>query len=105
MTFPKLIRYDADTWLVMRTDPVLPKAVIQRVHGVDGDRYLLIKWDTEPGKRMLVGVHEPLEKANGLVLYDNPANGKPGRPGCPKYQGPLGAHRHAQDQPGPIALD
>lgn len=85
MTFPKPIRYDADTWLVMRTDPVLPKAVIQRVHGVDGDRYLLIKWDIEPGNRMLVGVHESLEKANGLVLYDAPQAEKPGAPTGPTH--------------------
>ena len=28
MPFPKPIRYDVDTWLCMRTDPVLPKAAI-----------------------------------------------------------------------------
>lgn len=80
MAFPKPIRYDVDTWLCMRTDPVLPKAVIQRVHGTDGsDRYLLFKWDLDPFKRVLMGVHESLEKANDLVLFDNP-DARPGLP-------------------------
>ncbi len=74
MTFPKAIRYDIDTWLVMRTDPVLPKAVIQRVHATDGDRYLLHQWDLDPAKRILRGVYESLERANELVLYDKPRN-------------------------------
>jgi hypothetical protein len=80
MTFPKPIRYDVDTWLVMRTDPVLPKAVIKRVHGAGGDRYLLLQWDLDPAKRVLRGVHESLEKANELVLYDRPDNAQPGPP-------------------------
>lgn len=80
MSFPRPIRYDVDTWLVMRTDPVLPKAVIQRVHAVDGDRYLLLQWDLDPAKRVLRGVHESLEKANELVLFDMPSNAAPGSP-------------------------
>ncbi|SDT22843.1 hypothetical protein SAMN04489834_3145 [Microterricola viridarii] len=75
--FPKPIRYDADTWLVMRTDPVLPKAVIQRVHGADGDRYLLLRWGLDPAKRVLRGVHDSLQKPNELVLYDVPEGAKP----------------------------
>jgi len=71
VAFPKPIRYDLDTWLCMRTNEVLPKAVIQRVHGVDGDRYLLFKWDLDPGKRTLMNICESLEKANELVLFDN----------------------------------
>lgn len=86
MTFPKPVRYDVDTWLVMRTDPVLPKAVIQRVHGSDRtDRYLLFKWDVQPENRMLVGVHESLEKANSLVLYDDPRAEKPSAPTGPTH--------------------
>lgn len=83
MAFPKPIRYDIDTWLCMRTDPVLPKAVIQRAHAVDGDKYLLFKWDLDPAKRLLMNVCESLEKANDLVLFDvkqggpdGPANGR-----------------------------
>lgn len=53
---------DPDRWLVMRTEPVLPKGIIQRVRGIDGERYLLFKWDPDPARRMLVGVHELLEK-------------------------------------------
>lgn len=74
MGFPKPIRFDADTWLVMRTDKVLPKAVIQRVHHRDGaDRYLLLKWDLDPAERMLMNVCDSLERANELVRFDLPA--------------------------------
>lgn len=73
MSLPKPIRFDVDTWLCMRTDPVLPKAVIQRVHSNDGaDRYLLMKWDLDPAKRILMGTYASLDKANDLVLFDNP---------------------------------
>jgi hypothetical protein len=69
--FPKPIRVDVDLWFVMRSDPVIPKAGIQRLRDKDGtERYLLIRWDIDPAKRVLMGVHESLEKANDLVLYD-----------------------------------
>lgn len=71
---PKPIRYDADTWLVMRNDPVIPKAVIQRVHGRDnsGDRFMVFAWDPlDTTKRRLMGVKESLEDANEFVKYDN----------------------------------
>lgn len=32
MAFPNPIRFDSDTWLVMRNHPVLPKAVFRDVH-------------------------------------------------------------------------
>lgn len=71
MTRPRPIRYDHDTWLVMRDDKVLPKAVIQRFKDRRGvDQYLLVKWDLDPGKRTLMAVCDSLEKADGLVLYD-----------------------------------
>jgi hypothetical protein len=77
MAFPKPIRYDLDTWLCMRTDPVMPKAVIQRLRDRGGvEKYLLIRWDLDPSKRALMGVYESLEKANDMVLYDN-APGEP----------------------------
>jgi hypothetical protein len=81
VSFPKPIRYDIDTWLVMRTDPVLPKAAIQRLRGKDGsDRYLLIRWDIDPVRRALMGVYDTLEKANEMVLYDNGQHGPSGPP-------------------------
>jgi hypothetical protein len=55
----------------MRTDPVLPKAVVVRVHGGDGDRYLLFKWALDPRQRRLMNVVDSLERADRLVLYDN----------------------------------
>jgi hypothetical protein len=79
--FPKPIRVEVDLWLVMRSDPVLPKAGIQRLRDKDGtERYLLIKWDTDPAKRVLMGVHDSLEKANDMVLYDNTYGGPDGPP-------------------------
>lgn len=71
MTFPKPIRVEADLWLVMRSDASIPKAGIQRFRDRKGvEQYLLIKWDLDPAKRVLMGVHDSLEKANSLVLYD-----------------------------------
>jgi hypothetical protein len=68
----KPIRYDRDTWLVMRNDAVLPKAVIQRFTDRKGvDKYLLVQWDLDPSKRRLMAVCESLERADGLVLYEN----------------------------------
>lgn len=84
MAFPKPIRFDADTWLCMRNDPVLPKAVIQRVHHAEGDKYLLFKWDTDPAKRMLMSVVDSLERANELVKYDPPPPN-----GVPPFQNPV----------------
>jgi hypothetical protein len=72
MARPRPIRYDQDTWLVMRNDPVIPKAVIQRVHHREGDRYLLFKWDIDPRKRQLMNVVDSLERADELVRYDIP---------------------------------
>ncbi|TAM67027.1 MAG: hypothetical protein EPN48_15330 [Microbacteriaceae bacterium] len=74
MTRPKPIRYDQDTWLVMRTNPVIPKAVIQRIHHKVGDRYLVLKWDIDPANRELMTMCTSLEKADELVLYDKPVS-------------------------------
>lgn len=78
---PKPIRYDLDTWLIMRTDPVIPKAVVQRVRHKDGgDKYLLFKWDLDPVKRQLMNVCASLEKAESLVRYDSATSVEPGLP-------------------------
>lgn len=72
---PRPIRYDVDTWIVMRNDAVIPKAVIQRVHARegDGDRYMVFAWDPlDTTKRRLMGVKETLEDANEFVNYDTP---------------------------------
>jgi hypothetical protein len=74
---PKPIRYDVDTWLVMRNDPVIPKAVIQRVrHRTGSDKYLLFKWDLDPTKRKLMNVVDTLDKADNLVRYELPQPGR-----------------------------
>lgn len=73
-TLPQPIRVDVDMWICMRNDAVLPKASIQRVHTPEGDRFLLYKWDVDPAKRVLRGMHDSLEKANSLVRFDSPQN-------------------------------
>jgi hypothetical protein len=55
----------------MRNDPVVPKAVIQRVRHKDGaDRYLVFRWDLEPALRRLMSVCDTLEQADELVRYE-----------------------------------
>ena len=68
---PRPIRYDRDTWLVMRDDDVLPKAVIKRFTDRKHiDQYLVVHWDLDPAKRVLMAVTDSLEKGDRLVLYD-----------------------------------
>ena len=72
MTRPRPIRFDHDTWLVMRDDAVIPKAVINRFVDKRGkDQYLVVRWDLDPSKRVLMAVCDSLERADELVLYDN----------------------------------
>lgn len=88
MPLPKPIRYDRDTWVCMRNDPVLPKAIIRRVtlrdtaSGSTTERFRVVTWALDSGERRLVGYFDDLAEANGAVLYvrphlgpDGPANG------------------------------
>lgn len=78
------IRYDADTWLCMRNDPIAPKAVIRRYKDVKrGDVYLIIRWDLDPAKRLLMASAGSLEQANELVRYDSPQTSTPPFAGYP----------------------
>lgn len=72
MTLPTPIRYDIDTWLVVRNDPAIPKAIIRRfVHRDTGrDYYRVVTWDLDPEKRKLIGRYKSLDEANAAVLYD-----------------------------------
>ena len=72
MSRPKPIRYDRDTWLVMRDSAVLPKAIIRRYIDRRGrDQYLVIRWDLDPSQQRLMSVCDSLERADDLVRYDN----------------------------------
>lgn len=76
MSRPKPIRFDVNTWLVMRGDPVLPKAIIERRKDRRGqDVYFVLSWDLDPGKRVLMGSKTSLEDADSMVLYDVPQSG------------------------------
>jgi hypothetical protein len=70
---PRPIRYDSETWIVMRSDPVLPAAVILRLRNPDGREFFVtVKWDLDPAARRLIGRFESLEDADRAVLYDVP---------------------------------
>jgi hypothetical protein len=78
---PWPIRYDVDTWLCMRNDPVMPKAIIKRVWVTDkatGGQKLMkfraVTWDLDPGKRTLIGYYNDVGEANEAVRYDIPRN-------------------------------
>ncbi|MFZ4894192.1 hypothetical protein ACL9RL_07060 [Plantibacter sp. Mn2098] len=67
MSKPRPIRFDVNTWLVMRGDPVLPKAIIERRKDRRGqDVYFVLSWDLDPGKRVLMGSKPSLEEADTL---------------------------------------
>ncbi|PWB97053.1 hypothetical protein [Homoserinimonas hongtaonis] len=74
MPRPKPIRYDIDTWLVMRNDPVMPKAVIRRDRtfrdGKMSELFRVFRWDLDPQKRVQVSGHLTLEEANAAVPYN-----------------------------------
>jgi len=70
---PKPIRYDYDTWLVMRLDPVLPAAIITRQKTAEGVEYFrAVTWDLDPENRLLIGRSATLGGADNFVLYNNP---------------------------------
>jgi hypothetical protein len=71
---PRPIRYDHDTWLVMRNDPVLPAAIILRFRGSGRQEFFVtIRWDLESENRRMVGRYPTLQDADAAVLYDNAA--------------------------------
>lgn len=76
MPRPKPIRFDTDTWLIMRNDPVLPKAIIRRDRtyrdGKLGEVFRVFRWDLDPNKRVQVSGHNTLEDANAAVPFDVP---------------------------------
>ena len=79
-TRPRPIRYDSETWIVMRSDPVLPAAIIFRLRNPDAREFFItVRWDLDPAARRLIGRFESLEDADRSVLYDvpRPIVGKP----------------------------
>jgi len=65
---PKPVRYDMDTWLVLRADPVLPAAIITRQRTGDGlEYYRAVIWDRDPEARLLIGRSASLGGADNLV--------------------------------------
>lgn len=83
MTRPKPIRYDQDTWLVMRNDPVNPKAIIERRRDGRGeDVFFVSRWNVDRGARVLMGTKGSLVEADEFVRYDLPSK-RDGRDGPP----------------------
>jgi len=67
---PKPIRYDQDTWLVMRNSAVLPAAIITRQRTADGVEYFrAVSFDLDPEQRLLIGRSASLSGADNLVRY------------------------------------
>jgi hypothetical protein len=69
---PRPIRYDHDTWLVMRDDPVLPAALIVRLRGPARQEFFIaIGWDLDSEQRRMIGRYPTLQEADAAVLYEN----------------------------------
>jgi hypothetical protein len=69
-TRPRPIRYDIDTWIVMRDDPVLPAAIITRLRNPNrSECYISVTWDLEPANRRLIGRYPSLQEADAAVRY------------------------------------
>ena len=67
---PRPIRFDHDRWLIMRNDPVLPAAVVQRLRDPGGrEFFVVITWDLDPDNRRMIGRYGTLEDADGAVRY------------------------------------
>lgn len=83
-SLPKPIRVDGDTWVCMRNDPALPKAIIRRYRDVKrGDVFLVIKWALDPAEQQLMSSTTSLDAANALVRFDPPAATAPAFAGYP----------------------
>ena len=67
---PRPIRFDHDTWLIMRNDPVLPAAVIHRLRDPRGQEFfVVVSWDLNPDGRRMIGRFGALEDADSAVRY------------------------------------
>jgi len=70
---PKHLRYDVNTWIVVRADPVLPAAIITRQRTAEGVEYFrAVTWDLDPEQRLLIGRSATLGGADNLVRYPQP---------------------------------
>jgi hypothetical protein len=67
---PRPIRFDHDTWLVMRNDPVLPAATILRLRSSDTREFFVtVTWNLDPENRRMIGRYATLQDADAAVLY------------------------------------
>ncbi len=99
---PKPIRFDGDTWLCMRNDPALPKAIIRRFRDVKrGAVFLVIRWALDPAEQQLMASAPTLERANELVRFDPPTGFAPGFNGYPHSN--ADARRESQTPAAPTA--
>jgi hypothetical protein len=58
-----------------------------------GDVYLVIKWDVDPAKQVLMASATTLERANELVRYDPTPTGRERFAGYPDFSGEVGGKR------------
>ena len=101
MNLPKPIRYDHDTWLCIRSEPALPKALIRRLRDRhDVETYLVLKWDLNPANQTVMASTSTLEKANSLVQFDKPSTGREKTPGYPSALSSMQPSTAAGPAPG-----
>ncbi|HEY1531822.1 MAG TPA: hypothetical protein VGF80_13460 [Galbitalea sp.] len=67
---PRPIRFEHDVWLIMRNDPVLPAAIIQRLRDPNGrEFFVVLSWGLDPKERRMIGRYATLEDADSAVRY------------------------------------
>jgi hypothetical protein len=90
---PRPIRYDIDTWLLMRDDPVLPAAIIVRLRGPGSQEFFVaVCWDLDHEKRRMIGRYATLQNADAAVLYEHST------PIVPRPDEELEAYRQRQER-------
>ncbi|WP_449281266.1 hypothetical protein [Leucobacter sp.] len=85
MPRPVPIEVDLNTWLIMRTNPTQPSALVERVTHENGiTRYMLFTWSSNPTARRLIGVFDSLDAANEDVPHSESRGSRDdGRGGWP----------------------
>lgn len=101
MNLPKPIRYDHDTWLCVRSEPAVPKALIRRIRDRNGvETYLVVRWDLNPANQTVMASTNTLEKANGLVQFEKSSTGREKSPGYPSALSSMQPTKAAGPDPG-----
>ncbi|MBL3698557.1 hypothetical protein [Leucobacter luti] len=102
MQFSDVIRYDTNTWVVLRNTPGTPEAVVQRVTDTGGEaRYLLLTWALADADRRMVGIHTSLRAAVDAVPWPRKDQLPDGSGHPPGVRRRVPSGRPAQQHRGP----